>query len=354
MKKRMIPLFSILILLTACKNGQTNPETIKTVKLATVQTFGHNRTDTYPGRVKASSEINLAFRISGPITRIHVREDEQVRRGQVLAEMDARDYEIQLSATEAEYAQVKAEAERVMRLYEKESVSENDYDKAVAGLQQITAKYEAHKNALADTKLTAPFDGYVQKRFYNRDETVAAGMPVLSVISRESPEIITYIPATEYLKRADFETFTATFDIYPGVEFPLQLLSIAHKANLNQLYAVRFALKPGKDLPMPTPGLSATVNIGLKKGNGNFVSIPLSALFESGGKPGVWVYNETEGTVGLRQVTVEEIHTEGFVTLSAGLQPGEKIVAAGTNYLTEGQRVKPVSQAFTNQNGEGL
>ena len=39
----------------------------------------------------------------------------------------------------------------------------NDYDKAVAGIKQITAKYNAHKNALADTRLTAPFDGYIQK-----------------------------------------------------------------------------------------------------------------------------------------------------------------------------------------------
>ena len=129
---------------------------------------------------------------------------------------------LQLAATEAEYKQVKAEAERVIRLYEKQSVSENDYDKAVSGLQQITAKYNAHRNALADTRLTAPFDGYVQKIHYDAGETVAAGMPVVSLISSSAPEVEINIPASEFIRSDEFKTYRCSSEIYPDREFPLE------------------------------------------------------------------------------------------------------------------------------------
>jgi len=105
-------------------------ETIRTVKVASAENYGEVKTATFPGKVKPASEVNLAFRISGPIAKIHVREGQFVRKGELLAEMDQRDYQLQLAATEAEYTQIKAEAERVIKLYEKQSVSENDYDKA--------------------------------------------------------------------------------------------------------------------------------------------------------------------------------------------------------------------------------
>ena len=123
-----------------------------------------------------------------------------VRKGQVLAQIDQRDYEIQLAATEAEYNQVKNEAERVIALYKKDVVTENQYYKAVHGLEQITAKYDSHKNALADTKLIAPYNGYVQKTYYSARETVGAGMPVVAMIGTATMEVEINIPRTYMLR----------------------------------------------------------------------------------------------------------------------------------------------------------
>ena len=150
------------------------------VKTETVKNYENELQVTYPGRVKAAADVDLAFRVAGPIIRIPVQVGSFVRKGEVIAEIDPRDYELQYKATEAEYKQIKSEAERVIELYNRKSVPENDYDKAVYGLQQITSKYNAHKNALKDTRLVAPFDGYIQKKYFDTDETVAAGMPVIS------------------------------------------------------------------------------------------------------------------------------------------------------------------------------
>lgn len=340
MKKIVIILIGVILIFPSCKKDKVSKETLKTVKVNTVVAFGQDKTVSFPGKVNASSEVNIAFRISGPIAGINVKEGQFVKKGQVLAEMDRRDYEIQYAATEAEYKQVKSEAGRIIRLYERESVSENDYDKAVAGLQQITAKYNAHKNALSDTKLTAPFDGYIQKRYFDSNETINAGMPVFSMISNEAPEVVINIPAGEYIERSKFDSFNCYFDVYPDRVFPLDLISISHKANMNQLYTVRLKMRNEGNLQMPSPGMSTMVVISYKPEDTNLYSIPVNALFEIDAESTVWVYNEDTQKIQARRVRLYEILTDGRVVISEGLSAGEQIVTAGVNSLTDGEQVK--------------
>ena len=147
-----------------------------------------------------------------------------IRKGQLLARLDTTDYAVQLKATEAEYQQVKGEAERVIALYSEGGTTPVAYDKARYGLQQIEAKYKNHKDMLAYAYLYAPFDGYVQKTLFDEHETVAAGMPVISIISQDTPEVELNLPASEYIRRNTFEKFSCTLDIYPGKVYPLQLI----------------------------------------------------------------------------------------------------------------------------------
>ena len=84
------------------------------VKTETVKNYENELQVTYPGRVKAAADVDLAFRVAGPIIRIPVQVGSFVRKGEVIAEIDPRDYELQYKATEAEYKQIKSEAERVI------------------------------------------------------------------------------------------------------------------------------------------------------------------------------------------------------------------------------------------------
>ncbi len=74
--------------------------------------------------------------MSGTIQYMHVNDGAYVRKGQLLAELDPTDYQIQLDAAEAEYQSVKAEAERVMALYKENVTTPDANDKAVYGLRQ--------------------------------------------------------------------------------------------------------------------------------------------------------------------------------------------------------------------------
>lgn len=347
----IMSLCGLLLLSSGCKQQTKPKEVIKTVKVETVTTYGEKKAVSFPGKVKAASEIDLAFRISGPIVKINVTEGQFVHKDQVLAEMDSRDYAVQLSATEAEYKQVKAEAERIIRLYEKQSVSENDYDKAVSGLQQITAKYNAHQNALSDTKLRAPFDGYIQKRYFDRNETVSAGMPVFSMISAETPEVEINIPAGEFIQRDQFDLYSCYFEFYPHRTFPLELISINRKANLNQLYTVRLRFQEDTHSSMPSPGMSTMVTIQYKPENTAMVSIPLTAVFEIDHIPNVWVYDEAQQKINARTIRISEILTDGTLIVSEGLNAGEQVVSAGVHSLSDSEKVRLLPKATTTNVG---
>ena len=179
--------------------------------------------------------------------------------------MTPADYQIQLDAAEAEYQSVTSG--RLRWHCQGENVTTPDAnDKAMYGLKQITAKYNHAKDQLEYTRLYAPFSGYVQKRLFDSHETIAAGMPVVSIISEGTPEVEINLPAVEYIRRQQFTGCTCTFDIYPGQEYALDLINVTSKANANQLYTMRLQLKKGEAQALPSPGMNTMVTIECTEG----------------------------------------------------------------------------------------
>ncbi len=248
---------------------------------------------------------------------------------------------------------MKAEAERVIALYNDNGTTPNAYDKAVYGLQQITAKYQHHQDELAYTRLYAPFDGYVQKRLFKAHETVAAGMSVLSVVGTGALEVEISLPAVESVRREQFSRYQCTFDIYPGEIYTLKFISIAPKANSNQLYTMRLQLDPsGRSLP--SPGMNTNVTIYSDADSDTSLSVPSRAILQENGKTYVFVYSPSEGVLHRREVEVTRLLSDGrSLVNSEQLSPGECIVASGVHNVKEGQQVKPLP-AVSDTNVGGL
>ena len=339
-----LPIIGIM-LLSACNEKNNKTETSTLVKTTTAKPWLADQPIPYPGKIKASADVKLAFRVGGPIHRFNVEEGQFVKKGQLIAEIDPRDYKIQLAATKAEYNQIKAEAERVIELHKRNSISANDYDKAVSGLNRINAKLDAHQNALKDTRLVAPYDGYIQEKFFDTYETVSAGLPVVSMINTSWYEVVIDIPAADYVRKEQFAGFKCKAEVFPNVQFPLELLEISQKSNLNQLYKVRFKLEkqPKHNL---AAGMSVTVNIEFLPNETVMVSIPISAIFHENKQPQVYIYQPQTSTLEQRAIQVNELLKDGSAIIQGPVKPGEEVVSAGVHTLKDGQKVellKPVS-----------
>lgn len=333
-------LATLLLANTSCSNKTEEKKSLAVVKVDTVQSASQLYTLQFPGKIKAAQDVSLAFRVSGTIAHIYAQEGARVSKGQLLAELDPTDYKVQLSATQAEYSAIKNEAERVMALYKDGATTPDNYDKARYGLEQITAKLDHHKQQLSYTKLYAPFSGKIQRHLFHAYETVAAGMPVLSMIDETAPEVEINLPAADYVRRHLFSSYSCTLHLYPGTRYDLQLVSISPKANSNQLYTMRLKLLASKD-QMPVPGMNTMVTIDLSDVDNGFMTIPSSALVNRGGKSIVYLFTPSDSKVKAVYVKPLELKTDGTTIISAkGLKPGDTVVTAGSHHIADGQQVK--------------
>ena len=166
------------LFLVGCGQRQ-HTEQVTLVRIDTVKTANTCDILEFPARVQAAGEVHLAFKIPGTLQRIYVDDGAFVRQGELVAEMDPRDYELQLQAVEAEYLSIKAEAERVMALYDQNVATADAYDKARYGLQQITAKYRG-RDLKAGEKV--PHEAVLTLTVGNGNET----MPEDSALVNES------------------------------------------------------------------------------------------------------------------------------------------------------------------------
>ncbi len=337
-----------LLSLTACQKQEQATSGPALVRLCTVQGVDEAEHASYPGRTRATQTSNVAFRVSGTLAKVNVKEGDAVREGQILAQLDDRDYRVQLNAVQAEYEQTKADCERIIGLYEDGSTTAQNYDKARYGLEQITAKYQHAKDQLADCQLRAPFNGYIQTILHENHETVGAGMPVLTMFCSDGVEVVINLPAVEFLRASSFDSYTVSFDVLPGETFPLRLINIAQRANANQLFEARFLLDRstanGKLLQKIAPGMTAIVDIKYKENGTAPVKVPAGAVFNDGNQTYVYVYKsagENVGTIERTAVTVDALRSDGDVRVKTGLKAGQRIVESGVHHLKNGQTVRP-------------
>lgn len=301
-----------------------------------------NSAKAFSGRVEEAHTINVGFKTAGQLTKIHVKEGDYVKKGQLLAELDDADYRLGVDALQIQYNQLRDEVGRAARLYEKKSMSANDYEKASAGLRQLGVQLQANKNKLAYTKLYAPACGYVSSVNFSPAEMVDAGTSVLTLLDVSRMEVVADIPAASYFQRNNFSGFTCTSSHMAGEHFPMELVSIVPKADGNQLYRLKLTFKNGDEKRF-SPGMNVEVGITMKSDSTSTLRLPLSALFRNGNENCVWVLN-ADSTVTRRPVAIEPSTSAADAVISSGLSANDIVVRAGVNMLHEGEKVRVIQQ----------
>ena len=223
----------------------------------------------------------------------------------------------------------------------------------IAGLNVTLQQAE---NALGDTVLTAPSDGYVSQKYVENGEIVAPGVPVLAFTDVSELQVQTSIPEILLIRQADFVGFQCEFEIYPGKKFDAQLKELGQALQAGkQGYPLEVSISDTQNLDIH-PGMSAVVTIQLKRPSVP-CRVPLAALVGDYEKPGeqkageadthytgsqktvVWTLGAND-TLVKNPVHVLRITNEGAEIQAEGLPPGTRIIGAGARFLHEGQKVR--------------
>lgn len=353
--------FSALSFLAGCSSSNANgmQEDIvqgRPVKVIMITGTETTETRTFPGIVKADREIDLAFRVGGPLIEYDMDIGEQVQKGEVLARIDPRDFEVrikklsaELKAAGARLADAERNFERQKNLLQESAASQSQYDKTLmlvettrAGIESLTADLAAAKNAMADTRLTAPFDGVVNRKFAENHETVAPGVPVVSLLDVSAIEVATTVPEDILIREADVAEIYATLDALPDRKIAASLKEIGRQTDsANQSYPMAVVLQAPKTVTV-TPGMAASVYLVLRDPDqvDGGVYLPTTAVFaDANGDTCIWrVKPDAPDT---EKVTVETGALRGDeILVTSGLDAGDQVVSAGARFLVEGQKIR--------------
>ncbi|WP_262352054.1 efflux RND transporter periplasmic adaptor subunit [Bacteroides bouchesdurhonensis] len=329
---------AMILLLAAC-NTNKEEKFVRSVKLVQPVALGNVSYKSLSGTVKESREISLGFKTSGQIDKILVKEGDFVRQGQTIAMLDQEDYQLGVDAYQIQYDQMKNEVERMKQLYEAKSLNGNDYEKAVAGLEQLRVQLQINKNKLEYTTLKAPVSGYIQTVNYEKAEMVQAGSPIVNLLDVSKIEVEVDIPASLYMQQDKFSGFSCASSLSPNVSHPLTLISINQKASSTQLYKMLLSLTDNHSTKL-TAGMNVVVNISLTDAQPNITgfTLPVNSIFSEQEKSYVWVLGN-DSTVSKREIKLQGIDTTGKAIITEGIQGNEQIIKAGVHSLTENEKV---------------
>jgi RND family efflux transporter MFP subunit len=338
----------LLLFFTACNSFEDSPKSSykKLVKTVTVKESSATKNKQFPGTIEEAEEINLAFRVAGPIAKIHVKEGQFVEKGQLIAEIDTRDYVVQKTAIETQVKQLQSEYSRIAELNKRKSVADNDYEKMKAGKEMAEAKLKNANDQLKDTKLYAPFSGYITKIMFETGELVNHGTPIAKLIDVSLFKVEIDVPANMYINKDNITNIECSQENIPNKTFKLTLFSNNVKANNNGLYKLYLYHTPEKDTKL-APGMNVLVNVSYSTQDSVLLRIPIEAIFTKDEANYVWLLKDS--IVASQEITTNNIVQNGTIGILSGLKAKEEIVVGGLHLLNEGEVVKKLApQSKTN------
>jgi len=360
-------LFLALFSFMGCQEEVAQKEVIRPVRAIQVSDPSDFAKRWFPGQAKATQEVDLAFRVSGPLITFPVDVGDEVRKGQELARIDPRDFEVELRNAEGQLAKAKSELgraesdyERLVRIrkQDKGAVSQSRVDRdrqkvesAKADIGSFTAAVDSAEDKLRYTYLKAPFDGIVTSTYVENFENVRPRQPIVRLIDHSQIEMIVNIPENliyqaDYLKAAG-KAMGVRFDPFPDRKIEAEIKEIGKEASkTTRTYPITLIMDQPEDIKI-LPGMAGKatrVAAAPEKESPAGIVIPETALFspDDTNNSFVWVIDEASKTVSKREVKTGELLDTG-ISIEDGLKPGEWIATAGVHYLKDGQQVSILS-----------
>ncbi|UCV05875.1 efflux RND transporter periplasmic adaptor subunit [Dechloromonas denitrificans] len=358
-QRRYIPFLAVVGLLpfalAACSDATSSldPRTqAPLVRIAPVAT-AIQAEPSFSGVVAARVQSDLGFRVPGKILERLVDAGQTVKRGQALMRIDPTDLKL---ATRAHDEAVAAATARARQTAEDESryrdlvsagaVSASAYDKikaaadsARAELKAAQAQADVAHNETGYAVLLADSDGVVVETLGEPGQVVAAGQVVVRVAHAGRREALIALP--ESLRPAIGSAGRAT--LYgSGLTGAAKLRQLSDAANpLTRTFEARYVLE-GRLADAP---LGSTVSIEIQSGRATpALQIPVSALFDQGKGPGVWLVKGQEDQGQGLQATWRAVQVAGLsgesAAITGGLAAGDRVVVLGAHLLHEGEPVR--------------
>ena len=312
----------------------------------------------FPGKVRAGESRDLSFEVPGRLVDFDSNSNGRlVKKGDILAKLDARDYEADVKKAEAERERAELTLQRMKNASKTGGVSKEDISKAEADAKTAEAQLAIAKKALESCVIVAPYDGVVAETYPESLDMAAVGQKILTLQDADRVKFDVSIPETMVIDRRLGDELKArrhfvVFDALPAQKFDVEFVEFTSKADdRTQTFTATFSM-PTQERFVILPGMSVTLVIeggetakaaGDGKGLQFAFAVPTVAVgADETGAHFVWklVKTDKEGeyrTVKQRVETARLVGTD--IGVKSGLENGDRIAVAGVTILTEGRTV---------------
>lgn len=290
-----------------------------------------------PAQVEPFEEIWVKAEVPGQIVDVLVKEGQLVKRGQVLVNLDDRDFRARLARIEANYRLADLNYERTKRLVQKNLAAPTKLDEIEAQRKDLNAQRNEATLALSRTSIKAPLSSLLNDLTAKRGDFVNVGDPVAQILEIDTVKVTVGVPESDVASIFDLEEAEVIIEALGKRSIKGKKIFLSRKPKtLARLFNLELKV-PNPDGRI-LPGMFARVEL-VKNVYENALAVPLYAIITQGNER--FVFIEKDGRAEKRKVTLGalvgwEIH------ITSGLQAGDKVIAVGHRLLDDGQAVEVI------------
>ncbi|MCI6619294.1 MAG: efflux RND transporter periplasmic adaptor subunit [Prevotella sp.] len=348
-KQIIITMASAALLISGCSKEKPQSDNIVTVRTATASATAHTGEQSYAGTIEEMSGTSLSFAGAGTIRRLDVREGQNIAAGQLIGIIDAQttgNAAAMARATTNQAREALNQANdahaRMKLLHDNGSLPEIKWvevETKVAQAKQMLASAQAAeqiaRKGLADTRLTAPFSGYIARKNADIGQNVLPGQEVVKLVKIDQVKVRISVPEDEIAGLRIGQKVTFRVSSLAGATFFGQISEKSVSADpISRSYTVWATVaNSGHRL---LPGMICDVHTSVGRQDRHFVLPANLVQIDVDNKPFVWIVEQ--GTARRRSIVLGDNIGENVI-VSSGLTEGDEVIVAGQQKVSDGQKV---------------
>ena len=287
-----------------------------------------------PGYVEAAEDLLVKTEVPGQIVQVFAEEGLQIKQGQIIAQLDDRDYRSRLSAIEANFKLAKLEYDRTYSLDRKKITAASRLDEIEARLKDVSAQQAEAELALSRTRILAPIGGQVNEIIAKQGDFLGVGDPVAQIIRVSEVKVTVGDPESDVTSFFNLKEATVIIDALGKRPVRGKKIFLSRQPrNLARLYDLELKI-PNPDGRI-LPGMFASVELVRAVYEKAFV-IPLYAVINQGDEQ--FIYIEQDGLAKKTPVKVGQL-VDWQIHIISGLSANDNVIVVGHRLLNDGQSI---------------
>lgn len=292
------------------------------------------------GNLRAAESVDISASVTEKIVSLDFQDGETVKKGDIIARLEADEEMALMDIAKAELAEEKREIERLEGLVKTSAVAEVTLEERRTQAVRAEGSISRIEAMLKDRLITAPFDGIIGLRRISAGALVSPGTIITTLDKIDSMKLDFTVPEVFLGTLTTGTALTAATVAYPDDRFTGRIETIDTRVDpVTRSVPVR-AILPNPDQKLK-PGMLMTVE--LRRNERSTPTIPERSLVPQGERKGVYLIT-AEGAAKLIEVRLGA-RIPGYVEIVSGLSPGDEVVVDGVLALRDGSPVKITGEA---------